>query len=78
MQCSLRVNIGPLSFSMYVNDMSGAFANKLRLYSDDSAKLVADKNISVIETLLQKKFEVISDWISSRYTWVRLSRYFCF
>ena len=78
MQCSLRVNIGPLSFSMYVNDMSGAFANKLLLYSDDSAKLVADKNISVIETLLQKKFEVISDWISSRYIWVRLSRYFCF
>ena len=63
---------------MYVNDMSGAFANKLLLYSDDSAKLVADKNISVIETLLQKKFEVISDWISSRYIWVRLSRYFCF
>ena len=43
--------------------MSGAVENKLLLYSDDSAILVADKNISTVETLLQRELEVVSDWL---------------
>ena len=35
--------LGPLLFLIYVNDMSGAVSNKLLLYADDSAILVADK-----------------------------------
>ena len=54
---------GPLLFIIYVNDMSGAVENKLLLYADDSAILVADKNISTVETLLQRKLEVVSDWL---------------
>ena len=53
----------PLLFLIYVNDMSGAVENKLLLYADDSAILVADKNISTVETLLQRKLEVVSDWL---------------
>ena len=37
--------LGPLLFLIYVNDMSGAINNKLLLYADDSAILVADKKI---------------------------------
>ena len=46
---------GPLLFLIYVNDIhvSGAVRNKLLLYTDDSAILVANKTISTIETLLQ-------------------------
>lgn len=44
--------LGPLLFLIYVNDMSGAITNKLLLYADDSAILVADKQISTIETIL--------------------------
>lgn len=46
--------LGHLLFIINVNDLSGAVVNKLLVYSDNSAKLVADKNISTIETLLQK------------------------
>ena len=43
--------------------MSGAVNHKLLLYSDDSAILVADKNVSTIEILLQKELEVVSEWL---------------
>ena len=44
----------PLLFLICVNDMSGVVNNKLFLYADDSAILVADKHISNIEKLLKK------------------------
>ena len=37
--------------------------NKLLLYADDSAILVADKHISNIEKLLKKELETVSDWL---------------
>ena len=43
--------------------MSGVVDNKLLLYADDSAILVADKSISNIELLFQMKLEVVSDWL---------------
>ncbi|MCU7801520.1 MAG: reverse transcriptase family protein [gamma proteobacterium symbiont of Lucinoma myriamae] len=55
--------LGPLLFLIYVNDMSGVVSNKLLLYADDSAILVADKDVSSIETSLQKELEIISDWL---------------
>ena len=55
--------LGHLLFLIYVNDMSGVVSNKLLLYADDSAILVADKHISNIETLLKKELEVVSDWL---------------
>ena len=39
-------------FLIYVNDMSGVTGNKLLLYADDSAILVADKDISTVENAL--------------------------
>ena len=55
--------LGPLLFLIYVNDMSGAVNHKLLLYADDSAIMVADKNGSTIEILLQKELEVVSEWL---------------
>ena len=55
--------LGLLLLLIYVNDMSGAVENKLLLYADDPAILVADKNISTVETLLQRELEVVSDWM---------------
>ena len=43
--------------------MSGVVDNKLLLFADDSAILVADKSISNIELLFQMKLEVVSDWL---------------
>ena len=46
--------LGPLLFFINVNDMSGVVNHKLLLHADDSAILVADKNNSTIDILLQK------------------------
>lgn len=55
--------LGPLLFLIYVNDMSGVVENKLLLYADDSAILVADKDISTVENLLQTELQIVSEWL---------------
>ena len=55
--------LGPLLLLIYVNDMSGAINNKLLLYADDSAIVVADKQISTIETILENELGTVSDWL---------------
>ena len=56
--------LGPLSFLIYVNDMSGVIGNKLLLYADDSAILVADKDISTVENALQIDLQIVSEWLT--------------
>ena len=53
--------LGPLLFLIYINDMSGAVSDKMLLYADDSAILVADKCLSNIETVLQNELEIVSE-----------------
>ena len=60
---SSGINTGPLLFLIYVNDMTGAVSNKLLLYADDLAILVADKCLSNIETILQNELEIVSEWL---------------
>ena len=55
--------LGPLLFLIYVNDMSGVIGNKLVLYADDSAILVADKDISIVENVLQTDLQIVSEWL---------------
>ena len=43
--------------------MSGAVSNKLLLYADDSAILVADKCLPYIETVLHNELEIVSEWL---------------
>ena len=43
--------------------MSGIIGNKLLLYADDSAILVADKDISTVENALQTDLQIISEWL---------------
>ena len=55
--------LGPLLFLIYVNDMAGALDQTLLLYADDSAILVSDKDVTNIESLLQKELAVVSEWL---------------
>ena len=41
--------LGPLLFLIYVNDMAGAIDEKILLYADDTAILVSNKHVDVIE-----------------------------
>ena len=52
--------LGPLLFLIYVNDMSSVTKNKLLLYADDSAILVANKSRSVIGKELSDELQAIA------------------
>ena len=54
--------VGPLLFLIYVNDMSGVIGKTL-FYSDDSAILVADKDISTVQNALQTDLQIVSEWL---------------
>ena len=43
--------------------MFGAVRSKLLLYADDSAILVADKCVSITETILQNELGIVSEWL---------------
>ena len=56
--------LGPLLFLIYVNDISAVEKHKLLLYADDSAILVAGKNIAQIESLLSRELETVSELLT--------------
>jgi hypothetical protein len=55
--------LGPLLFLIYVNDMQAVVKNKLLLYADDSAILVAGKNRSSIEKELRDELHSVFQWL---------------
>lgn len=56
--------LGPLLFSIYVNDMERAIDScELYLYADDSAVLVGGKNISEIESKLSNNMYSLKMWL---------------
>ena len=57
--------LGPLLFTLYVNDMSTAVNCDLCLYADDSMLLVSGKNVTQIEKALEKEMNGISDWLQA-------------
>ena len=55
--------LGPLLFLIYVNDNAGGTDEKILLYADDTAILVSNKHVDVIELKLKTALETISDWL---------------
>ena len=55
--------LGPLFFLLYVNYMKAAVNCKLLLYADDSALLVAGKDVVNIESLLSEELSNIGNWL---------------
>ena len=54
--------LGPLSFLIYVNDMSQAVKCNLLLYANDSCLVCQHKNINEIEKRLNVDVSNICDW----------------
>ena len=55
--------LGPLLFSIYINDMERATNCDLCLYADDSALIVSGKNVSEIEEDLSRNLSSLKDWL---------------
>ena len=54
--------VGPLLFLLYVNDMSQAVDCELLIYADDSCLIFQHKDITEIESALNKNFSMLCDW----------------
>ena len=54
--------LGPLLFSIYVNDMPQAASCDLLLYADDSCLIYQHKDVREIEQMLNKNFSDLCDW----------------
>ena len=57
--------LGPLLFTIYVNDMASSISCDLCLYADDSLLLVSGKDVKSIELSLCNEMNSISNWLDS-------------
>ena len=55
--------MGPLLFTIYVNDMVRSVNCALYMYADDAALVISGKNVSNIELSLSKNLESLSKWL---------------
>ena len=61
--CQLRSILGPILFSIYINDLpNGLFQSKILLYADDAVLFYADSNIGKISTALNKDLKQLQSW----------------
>ena len=56
--------LGPLLFLLYINDMPQAVDCELLLYADDIFLIFQHKDITEIESALNKNFSILCDWFS--------------
>ena len=56
--------LGPLLFSLYVNDMKSAVKCQLILYADDSALMVTGRKIEVIQQALTAELQAVGQWLA--------------
>ena len=54
--------LGPLLFLLYINDMPQAVDCELLLYADDTCLIFQHKDITEIESALNKNFSMLCDW----------------
>ena len=57
-----RSILGPLLFLLYINDMPQAVDCELFLYAYDTCLIFLHKDITEIETTLNKNFSMLCDW----------------
>ena len=55
-------SLGPLFFLLYINDMPQAVDCELLLYADDTCLIFQHKDITEIESALNKNFSMLCDW----------------
>ena len=54
--------LGPLLFLLYINDMPQAAYCELLLYTDDTCLIFQHKDITEIDSALNKSFSMLCDW----------------
>ncbi len=58
--------LGPLLFSLYINDLPDQAQNiTIVMYADDMAVVFSRSNISIIEYLLNDKIKIVKKWLDN-------------
>ena len=67
--------LGPLLFSIYVNDLPHAvFFSDVDLYADDTLISYSDSSLSVLEARLQSDVDSVVSWLVSNRLWINVSK----
>ena len=67
--------LGPLLFSLFVNDIPASVSNCVcRLYADDTILYTSGDSISDLNQLLQEDLNSINDWMKSNRLKLNLSK----
>ena len=57
--------LGPLLFVIFINDLSSVFRScHVHLYADDTVIYYSDKNVNVIESVLNTELQALDKWMS--------------
>ena len=66
LQCGIpqRTILGPLLFSLYINDLPNCLTNSYpRMYADDTHLTYADKDVNILQSCLNEDLLNISKWL---------------
>ena len=65
MRSSTRFILGPLLFLIYINDIYKTSSKfKFYLFADDTNLLYANKNIRLLETIVNTELEKLHTWLT--------------
>lgn len=57
--------LGPLLFSIYINDLPSIFNNcSVQLYADDTVIYISKPNLPQLQASLQSDFIILQDWLA--------------
>ena len=56
-------NLGPILFSLYINDLPEVSEFDIKLFADDTVLLMKDKNLQKLNETVSKEIEKINAWL---------------
>ena len=65
MWCSTGSILGPLLFSVYINDLPNASKFETRLFADDTALMLSDVELNDLNKRVNKELSKVESWLNA-------------